>query len=390
MTACLTSAVCGLTGQVKAAFALEEEYEWGDAKSFSSLSPNQILWSEAGRMWRLASQGQGQDQGRSQGQGLARIDMDEDQLELKTVREPFSPFSLINAVIFGKTLPPPETLYRMVISGGGKAVIIADYKSIVNNNNNDNDDINNSSDNDNDNKNNNNNNNNNNSNNDSNNNTNSNNNNNNNNNSNNDNNLMSIDNSNEKVAVKESNKNLQLTEIKAHKIGKKNNLESPNTIGKKRNISKILSNDDENDIIRKSFIFNQSQVKNINIIIAPRKDNSNYEEQLKFSFFLKSNFISIPWALPSFLLDYLCEKKTITSSLSPSILYFSDTVSMSVLPSDFSPPFVPSYSPSLPLSLPHSSAQIPTKPSDRPSQEISQEPHTKKTKKISRKKSYFS
>ena len=370
MTACLTSAVCGLTGQVKAAFALEEEYEWGDAKSFTSLSPNQILWSEAGRMWRLASQGQGQDQGRSQGQGLARIDMDEDQLELKTVREPFSPFSLINAVIFGKTLPPPETLYRMVISGGGKAVIIADYKSIVNNNNNDNDDINNSSDNDNDNKNTNNNN--------------------NNNNSNNDNNLMSIDNSNEKDAVKVSNKNSQLTEIKAHKIGKKNNLKSPNTIGKKRNISKILSNDDENDIIRKSFIFNQSQVKNINIIIAPRKDNSNYEEQLKFSFFLKSNFISIPWALPSFLLDYLCEKKSITSSLSPSILYFSDTVSMSVLPSDFSPPFVPSFSPSLPLSLPHSSAQIPTKPSDRPSQEISQEPHTKKTKKISRKISYFS
>ena len=78
-------------------------YEWGDEAISSSmtLSDNQIVWSKAGKRWRLAAHGQ----------------------DVRT-QEVKRPFSSMVAVIFGNTLPPAETLHRMVISGGGKAIII--------------------------------------------------------------------------------------------------------------------------------------------------------------------------------------------------------------------------------------------------------------------------
>ena len=56
LTECLASSVCGITGEFKPIFLPEESYEWGDKSSFLLLTKTQILWSEACRKWRVASQ----------------------------------------------------------------------------------------------------------------------------------------------------------------------------------------------------------------------------------------------------------------------------------------------------------------------------------------------
>lgn len=57
-----------------------------------------MLWVKAGRQWRLS--------------GLDS-----------------RPFSGVTAVIFGTTAPPSETLHRMVLCGGGRAVVVDDIGS---------------------------------------------------------------------------------------------------------------------------------------------------------------------------------------------------------------------------------------------------------------------
>jgi hypothetical protein len=57
-----------------------------------------MLWAKAGRQWRLS--------------GLDS-----------------RPYSGVTAVIFGTTAPPSETLHRMVLCGGGKAVVVHDIDS---------------------------------------------------------------------------------------------------------------------------------------------------------------------------------------------------------------------------------------------------------------------
>ena len=57
-----------------------------------------MLWAKAGRQWRLS--------------GLDS-----------------RPYSGVTAVIFGTTAPPSETLHRMVLCGGGRAVVVHDIDS---------------------------------------------------------------------------------------------------------------------------------------------------------------------------------------------------------------------------------------------------------------------
>jgi hypothetical protein len=41
------------------------------------------------------------------------------------------PFSTMKSMILGKTIPPSDTLHRMIVSGGGSAVVVRNIQDIM-------------------------------------------------------------------------------------------------------------------------------------------------------------------------------------------------------------------------------------------------------------------
>ena len=352
LTACLANSICNRTGNFQSNFLPEESYEWGDKTSFSFLSKTQILWSEAGRKWRVASQlkiqneieiqnenkdenenknkdenkneNENENENENQNQYKNKNERKENivSLNLKIQKKPFSS---IKTIIFGQTLPPPDTLYRMVLYGGGQAVVIPDLNyflhcynvhklfsiEIENKNKNENE---------------------------------------------NDNKFLKI--------IKKNVDNQTMKKIKIiDEFDNQKNLLLPKITGEKRNISEIIENQiDECQINFPCHLL----LQNINTIIAPVRDDFNKNDQLIFASYLKENLIQSPWQLPSYLLDCLCEINPSSMSLPLSLplhndLHDDDCLSGSLpLPVPI-PPSLPPH-----LSLPYSLPPPPSLPPSLP------------------------
>lgn len=96
LSACYTALQVNPSTSSSGNFLSEEEYEWGHENYSGILTGGQGDWARAGRRSRL---------------------------------RPDRPFSSVQALIFGSTTPPAETLLRMVVSGGGTAVIVSDLSA---------------------------------------------------------------------------------------------------------------------------------------------------------------------------------------------------------------------------------------------------------------------
>ena len=285
LTACLANSICKRTGKFKSKFLPEEPYEWGDKTSFSFLTKTQILWSEAGRKWRLASQLKFQNEDENEDKNENENENEnENQYKNKNERKENvvsinfkilkKPFSSIKTIIFGQTVPPPDTLYRMVLYGGGQAVIIPDSNYLLHCYNVHK--------------------------------------------------LFSIEGESESEnynkfleMIKKDIDNQTIKKIKTiDEFESQKNLQFPKIIGEKRNISEIIENQIDECQISVSC---QLLLQNINTIIAPVRDNFNENDQLIFASYLKENSIQLPWQLPSYLLDCLCEINPSSMSLPLSL-----------------------------------------------------------------------
>lgn len=98
LSACYTALQGNPSNSSSGNFLSEGEYEWGHETYAASLTGGQGEWARAGRRSRL---------------------------------RPNRPFSTVRALIFGSTSPPAETLKRMVVSGGGSAVIVSDLSAAL-------------------------------------------------------------------------------------------------------------------------------------------------------------------------------------------------------------------------------------------------------------------
>lgn len=83
-------------------FLPEVDYEWG-IESSSLHTDDQIIWAKACRQWRVI------------------IGQNEENM----------PFKNMNSIIVGKTIPPSDTLQRMIVSGGGSATVVLDIQEIT-------------------------------------------------------------------------------------------------------------------------------------------------------------------------------------------------------------------------------------------------------------------